>query len=77
MRPCIATVPLVSLQQAISRLGLTTLREIVITVSMQSRIFNIPSYATEARALWQHAVIPQPMPAPSPGGARAMWKAPS
>jgi putative nucleotidyltransferase with HDIG domain len=49
-------VPLVSLQQAISRLGLTTLREIVITVSMQSRIFNIPSYATEARALWQHAV---------------------
>ena len=51
-RPC----TLVSLQQAISRLGLATLREIVITVSMQSRIFNVPSYATEARALWQHAV---------------------
>jgi putative nucleotidyltransferase with HDIG domain len=49
-------VPLVSLQQAISRLGLATLREIVITVSMQSRIFNVPRYATEARALWQHAV---------------------
>ena len=49
-------VPLVSLQQAISRLGLATLREIVITVSMQSRIFNVSSYATEARALWQHAV---------------------
>ena len=49
-------VPLVSLQQAISRLGLTTLREIVITVSMQSRLFNVSSYATEARALWQHAV---------------------
>jgi putative nucleotidyltransferase with HDIG domain len=49
-------VPLVSLQQAISRLGLATLREIVITVSMQSRMFNVPSYATEARALWQHAV---------------------
>src|SRR5262245_43367633 len=49
-------VPLVSLQQAISRLGLASLREIVITVSMQSRIFNVPSYATEARALWQHAV---------------------
>lgn len=48
-------VPIVSLQQAISRLGLTTLREIVITVSMQSRMFNVPSYATEARALWQHA----------------------
>jgi putative nucleotidyltransferase with HDIG domain len=49
-------VPIVSLQQAISRLGLATLREIVIMVSMQSRMFNVPSYATEARALWQHAV---------------------
>ena len=49
-------VPLVSLQQAVSRLGLATLREIVITVSMQSRMFNVPSYAMEARALWQHAV---------------------
>jgi len=49
-------VPLVSLQQAISRLGLATLREIVITVSMQSRMFNVPSYAAEARALWRHAV---------------------
>jgi len=49
-------VPLVSLQQAVSRLGLATLREIVITVSTQSRMFNVPSYATEARALWRHAV---------------------
>jgi putative nucleotidyltransferase with HDIG domain len=49
-------VPLVSLQQAMSRLGLVTLREIVMTVSMQSRMFNVPSYATEAQALWQHAV---------------------
>jgi putative nucleotidyltransferase with HDIG domain len=49
-------VPLVSLQQAISRLGLATLREIVMTVSMQSRMFNVPSYATEAQAMWQHAV---------------------
>jgi putative nucleotidyltransferase with HDIG domain len=49
-------VPIVSLQQAISRLGLTTLREIVITVSMQSRMLHVPGYATEARALWQHAV---------------------
>src|SRR5262249_46541661 len=49
-------VPLVSLQQAISRLGLATLREIVMTVSMQSRMFNVPSYATEAQAMWQDAV---------------------
>jgi putative nucleotidyltransferase with HDIG domain len=49
-------VPIVSLQQAISRLGLATLREIVITVSMQSRMFNVPVYVTEARVLWQHAL---------------------
>ena len=49
-------VPIVSLQQAISRLGLTILREVVITVSMQSRVFNVSSYAAEARVLWQHAV---------------------
>lgn len=49
-------VPLVSLQQAISRLGLATLRDIVVAVSMQSRMFNVPHYATEARTLWQHAI---------------------
>jgi putative nucleotidyltransferase with HDIG domain len=49
-------VPIVSLQQAISRLGLTTLREIVVTVSMRSRMFNVPGYSAEVRALWQHAV---------------------
>lgn len=51
-----ARVPIVSLQQAISRLGMKTLREIVTTVSIQSRVFNVPAYAAEARALWRHAV---------------------
>lgn len=50
-----ARVPIVSLQQAISRLGLTMLRDIVVSISMRSRIFNIPGYAAEARALWHHA----------------------
>jgi putative nucleotidyltransferase with HDIG domain len=49
-------VPVVSVQQAISRLGLTTLREIVLAISLQSRLFNVPRYTTEARALWQHAI---------------------
>lgn len=49
-------VPIVSLQQAISRLGLKALREIVTMVSIHSRVFNVPAYAAEARALWQHAV---------------------
>src|SRR4051794_18613299 len=46
-------VPIVSLQQAISRLGMTTLREIVLTVSMRSRVFNVSGYTTEIHALWQ------------------------
>jgi putative nucleotidyltransferase with HDIG domain len=49
-------VPIVSLQQAVSRLGLATLREIVIAVSMRSRMFNVQGYHAEARTLWQHAV---------------------
>lgn len=49
-------VPIVSLQQAVSRLGIATLREIALTVSMQGRMFNVRGYRTEAQTLWQHAV---------------------
>lgn len=49
-------VPIVSLQQAISRLGLATLRDIVISISMRSRVFNVPNYTHEVRMLWHHAI---------------------
>lgn len=48
--------PIVSLQQAISRLGLTQLSEIAFAVSLQTRVFEAPGYAQEVRILWEHAV---------------------
>lgn len=48
--------PIVSLQQAVSRLGMSTLREIVMMVSMQSRLFAVPGHEITVKALWRHAV---------------------
>jgi hypothetical protein len=49
-------MPIVSLQQAVSRLGMTQLFEIAYTVSVQSRVFNVKGYEHETRTLWQHAL---------------------
>jgi putative nucleotidyltransferase with HDIG domain len=49
-------VPIVSLQQAVSRLGTTTLGEIAFAVALQSRVFTAPGYEADIRLLWQHAV---------------------
>lgn len=47
--------PIVSLQQALSRLGVTTVSEIVIAVSLKGRVFAVPGYQTRIRALWMHS----------------------
>jgi len=49
-------MPIVSLQQAVSRLGAATLGEIVFAISIQSRVFDVAGYEQEIRALWHHAV---------------------
>jgi putative nucleotidyltransferase with HDIG domain len=49
-------IPIVSLQQAISRLGTTALSEIAFAVSLHSRVFDVPGYEAVVRTLWQHAV---------------------
>jgi HD-like signal output (HDOD) protein len=49
-------MPIVSLQQAISRLGITELRDMVYAVSIKSRLFEVTGYAPGVQALWQHAV---------------------
>lgn len=51
-----ARMPIVSLQQAVSRLGTKALGEIAFTVSLQSRVFDVPGYEDEVRSLWEHAV---------------------
>jgi HD-like signal output (HDOD) protein len=49
-------MPIVSLQQAVSRLGMIQLSEIAYTVSVKSRVFKVKGYEHGVRALWQHAV---------------------
>ena len=49
-------MPIVSLQQAVSRLGAATLGEIAFAISIQSRVFDVAGYEHEIRALWHHAV---------------------
>jgi len=49
--------PIVSLQQAVSRLGLGTLRNIVLAVSLQGRVFKSGSHQTRVRAIWIHCAV--------------------
>jgi putative nucleotidyltransferase with HDIG domain len=49
-------MPIVSLHQAVSRLGTSVLGEIAFAVSLQSRVFDVKGYEHEIRALWGHAV---------------------
>lgn len=46
---------IVSLQQAISRLGQRTIGEIAVAVSVRGTVFRSSRFQTEVRALWGHA----------------------
>jgi putative nucleotidyltransferase with HDIG domain len=48
---------IVSLQQAVSRLGLATLRNIVIGISLQGRVFKVPGHQARVRAIWIHCAV--------------------
>jgi putative nucleotidyltransferase with HDIG domain len=47
--------PIVSLNQAISRLGLATLREIALTVAVKGAVFDVPGHEDFVAGLWHHA----------------------
>jgi len=49
--------PIVSLQQAVSRLGLGTMRNIVLAVSLQGRVFKVPGHQARVRAIWIHCAV--------------------
>jgi putative nucleotidyltransferase with HDIG domain len=51
-----ALMPILSLQQAVSRLGMVQLAEIAFAVSLQTRVFEVPGYEREVRSLWHHSV---------------------
>jgi HD-like signal output (HDOD) protein len=47
---------LVSLQQAISRLGMRVISEIALSASIGSKLFNTPGYEPYVAKKWQHAL---------------------
>lgn len=47
--------PILSLQQAISRLGLSTVRDVAIAVAIKERVFSVPGHHTCLRGLWLHS----------------------
>ncbi len=47
--------PIVSLQQAVSRLGTSTVCEIAIAVSLKGRVFDVPGWRVKVRELWIHS----------------------
>ena len=48
---------IVSLQQAVSRLGLATVCEIALAVSLKARVFQARGYQAIARELWRHSAM--------------------
>lgn len=49
-------MPIVSLQQAVSRLGFNIVAEIALAASVQSGVFKVPGYETVLLQLWRHAL---------------------
>ncbi|HVR62015.1 MAG TPA: HDOD domain-containing protein [Polyangia bacterium] len=49
-------MPIVSLQQAVARLGLQVVAEIAFAASLQSGVFRVPGYESVLKQLWRHAL---------------------
>lgn len=49
--------PIVSLQQAVSRLGLATMRNIALGVSVEGKVFRVPGHQSRVRAIWIHCSV--------------------
>lgn len=49
--------PIVSLTQAIGRLGLSTLREIALTVAVKGAVFDVPGHEGYVGKLWRRAHV--------------------
>lgn len=49
--------PIVSLQQAASRLGLTTLGQVALAAALQGRVFDVRGHESWAQALWRHSAL--------------------
>ena len=48
---------IVSLQQAVNRLGLNTTRTIALSASLRGGVFSVPAHEDRVRAIWHHSVV--------------------
>ena len=48
--------PIVSMQQAVARLGISRIREIVLVVSCKSRVFSVPGFEEEVQESFQNSL---------------------
>jgi len=49
-------MPIVSLQQAVARLGMSAVAEIAFAASVQSGVFRVPGYESVLKQLWRHSL---------------------
>lgn len=49
-------IPITTLQMAISRLGVSRIREITLAISCQSRVFSVRGHEADVRALFRHSL---------------------
>lgn len=49
-------VPILTLVQAIGRVGLATVSDVVLAVALRERVFSVPGYQARLRDLWRHSV---------------------
>jgi len=52
-----STEPIVSLQHAVSRLGMATLRNIALTASLRTQVFNVPGHSALIGHTWEHCAL--------------------
>jgi len=50
------TVPIVSLQQAVSRLGMKKIREMALVAACQAKVFRVPGQDARVRQLFRHSI---------------------
>ncbi len=50
------TERIVSLQQAVSRMGLSAMRDIALAIAVKSKVFTAPGFEPEIRELWIHSI---------------------
>lgn len=49
--------PIVSLQHAVSRLGMGTVRNLALTESLRTRLFDVPGHAATVGDIWDHCAL--------------------